>query len=1451
MYLFAAANAGGDGGAPLRASITNVDAIAAGGWPAEFESHARIASVAAFGKATQRLREAVGAARDGQKQFLSGILHNLARALGECRGVDAAAALSVALRQADASMPPRGTGHVSPSTASDASMPDGAPAVPMPMSASGSSAGLPPEPISVKGAISGPSPDSATQPSLAGSVVAGTAEQSPQGVGSYLLEFAQYVADVGSIMGGEDASDAFDHFAVLARPPRDIIARLIFEGKSADAASAAAAAARRMRADIVEEVLATCVAPVLPPGEARSRVRGDAAEEKELRRGLKIEVLRHLAESSPVRAVLACVFGILQARAKDPASAGGLGGVGAADDDDDRSGTVGVDEQELMAFALETAEPFPSLHRWVAQQQQAAAASGGTPTPPAEATEASPAASVLASTAHWAEWEPIESHAAAVASLARSGRVRQALALADKWLPTGPSDDLLEACAREADPLPGDRAGAGAEESADNARTASVPAIPGSAGASSEEASNAVMRIACARRAACIALECCRAWGAHHACNALESIAARIDNGDDDAGGTNQTRARELRARARAIRLSAKLSSSLNVGSWQRAEDALSQDAGRVLAALTTAGDFALAAEVEAECSSSTHMAGVPLAPKEARVSVRAAHVADLVARHGSGAGTVAALKYLASLGADAADAAFEAMRCVPLRAKRSLTSFLSSGGASGKLPLSDEQRLRLERAVLGVDILATLPSPWDDRCGSLHEHPPLVLETLLMHQQLGVASTLRASFPRALSDTLIATYAGKALATDLHLARASAPSTPSSAARGATRSRSAAHPSSNASGPMDDTTTRPGAQGGSMSPSLSTAAAGASGGVICLTGEPEMDAARRAAHSYPAAPSAVLFVALIELVGGVSSRITVGLPIVRDRALKLRAPEADDAVHLAASATLVGELARAAEHLAALAKGAVHSDADQARELSEALGLSHKALLEGFAMAPSELLSVEPEATAALALRLARDERWSLALRVCELARLPRADVLLARADAMAAAGNFFEAADAFRAAVEGEIGGNGRSAAETSAAATRLAARVEVLPSPLEAASAEDGQRESLRAERVDFARELLAEWAPGGLAAMLCRQGRAPEACGMVLSQLGALNAPPASPYAPLSELIELCVVFEQVTALMHALEEPRHARVSRWATLECCGEMARAPRVGFMFNLLRMLGAAVPAGVAALMLAGAQEGAPRALDLCKVAQSLFEQVLQASCKPMAAFGALAPVPASQSVTATSASSGDTEWASASELAAASSRCADAVARVVDPAAREAAGLKCALSPAELRGAHLVRLGGVASLQAAVVVELQRSISAGSSATSGSGAGTSADDARARPASDWGLVARDQEDVRVCARPCWRVLSRHHRAVLLLARSAPCAHPQAPHLVRRPQTRAGAREARARTAGSGGRGPARRWWTRRVEPRVACHNRVSPGSEHHLCCGCRAPGGRRAAH
>ncbi|KAH7298964.1 hypothetical protein KP509_25G067100 [Ceratopteris richardii] len=77
---------------------------------------------------------------------------------------------------------------------------------------------------------------------------------------------------------------------------------------------------------------------------------------------------------------------------------------------------------------------------------------------------------------------------------------------------------------------------------------------------------------------------------------------------------------------------------------------------------------------------------------------------------------------------------------------------------------VSDAELMGLQKLALGLQMLGALPLSWQQRCAALHQHPQLILETLLMWKQLEVASELLRAFPSLRDDDLILRYAAKAI---------------------------------------------------------------------------------------------------------------------------------------------------------------------------------------------------------------------------------------------------------------------------------------------------------------------------------------------------------------------------------------------------------------------------------------------------------------------------------------------------------------------------------------------------------------------------------------------------------------------------------------------------------------------------------------------------------------
>lgn len=81
---------------------------------------------------------------------------------------------------------------------------------------------------------------------------------------------------------------------------------------------------------------------------------------------------------------------------------------------------------------------------------------------------------------------------------------------------------------------------------------------------------------------------------------------------------------------------------------------------------------------------------------------------------------------------------------------------------------LSEVEVSRLNAWALGLRVLASLPLPWQQRCSSLHEHPHLIVEVLLMRKQLQSASQILKEFPLLRDNNMILAYAAKAIAISM-----------------------------------------------------------------------------------------------------------------------------------------------------------------------------------------------------------------------------------------------------------------------------------------------------------------------------------------------------------------------------------------------------------------------------------------------------------------------------------------------------------------------------------------------------------------------------------------------------------------------------------------------------------------------------------------------------------
>ncbi|TVU34358.1 hypothetical protein EJB05_16190, partial [Eragrostis curvula] len=207
---------------------------------------------------------------------------------------------------------------------------------------------------------------------------------------TYLSNFIIYIATIGDIVDGTDTTHDFNYFSLVYEWPKDLLTRLVFERGSTDAA---AKVADTMGVDFVHEIISACVPPVFPPrtgqgwacipvlpilslsdinSENRSCIipkclpppQGwsshdfSSSSHQEPLYPLQLNLVKHLAQLSSVRAVLACVFG-----------SSILSGDNESSPSNANDATQAPEiERSFYEFALEQSERYPTLNRWIQMQ---------------------------------------------------------------------------------------------------------------------------------------------------------------------------------------------------------------------------------------------------------------------------------------------------------------------------------------------------------------------------------------------------------------------------------------------------------------------------------------------------------------------------------------------------------------------------------------------------------------------------------------------------------------------------------------------------------------------------------------------------------------------------------------------------------------------------------------------------------------------------------------------------------------------------------------------------------------------------------------------------------------------------------------------------------------------------------------------------------------------------
>ncbi|CAN4076572.1 unnamed protein product [Withania somnifera] len=625
---------------------------------------------------------------------------------------------------------------------------------------------------------------------------------------TFLSQFVLYLASIGDIVDGTDTTHDFNYFSLVYEWPKDLLTRLVFEQGSTDAAEKAA---EIMNADFVHEVISACVPPVHPPRyghgwacipviptytENYSENRAISPSCREAKPGsftpssgdaelplypLQLDIVRHLIKLSPVRAVLACVFGSsILYRGRETTVSRSLKSCSLQSPDADRL---------FFEFALDQSERFPTLNRWIQMQtnlhriSEFAIMADHTTSDGKDVRECNIATKRFRDLDSDAESEVDElagssnistnsqeiknekrgssdpwldtlksensdrttvflsfdsenegPYEKAVERLIDEGKVMDALAISDRFLQNGASDHLLQLLI---------------ERGEENISAQSQ----GYSGNNNWSCSwQYCLRLKDKQLAARLALKYLRRWELDAAldvltmcsCHLLENLPIKDE---------------VVQMRQALLRYSHILSADNRFHSWLEVESECKEDPEGLALRLAEKGAVSAALEVaESE--------GLSI---ELRRELQGHQLVKLLTADPlNGGGPAEASRFLSSLRdtADALPVAMSAMQLLPnLRSKQLLVHFFLKRRDNN---LSELEVSRLNSWALGLRVLAALPLPLQQKCSSLHEHPHLILEVLLMRKQLQSASLILKEFPSLRDNNMILIYAAKAIAVSI-----------------------------------------------------------------------------------------------------------------------------------------------------------------------------------------------------------------------------------------------------------------------------------------------------------------------------------------------------------------------------------------------------------------------------------------------------------------------------------------------------------------------------------------------------------------------------------------------------------------------------------------------------------------------------------------------------------
>uniref|UniRef100_A0A0E0JKN2 ZFYVE26-like TPR repeats domain-containing protein n=1 Tax=Oryza punctata TaxID=4537 RepID=A0A0E0JKN2_ORYPU len=602
---------------------------------------------------------------------------------------------------------------------------------------------------------------------------------------TYLSNFIIYIATIGDIVDGTDTTHDFNYFSLVYERPKDLLTRLVFERGSTDAA---AKVADTMGVDFVHEIISACVPPVFPPrtgqgwacipllptlsninSENRSQsAQGWSAHDSSLSSRqeplypLQLNLVKHLAQLSSVRAVLACVFGSsilssdseLCSNVKDATQAPEI-------------------KRSFYEFALEQSERYPTLNRWIQMQcnlhrvsESAVSAEtdnevtlhrpkgkfsskrarepdsdaeseiediviSGKSTSNSLESPKCDEAKIEPTTFISFDWDNEGPYEKAVERLINEGKLTDALALSDRCLRNGASDKLLQLLIEQREEI-------------------SLGARQFRAYGSHNFGSDTwqyCLRLRDKKLAAQLALKYLHNWDLDAAANVLTLCICHLPENDPMWSEV-------LHMKQSLQRYGHIMTADDHYTRWQEVEVDCEDDPEGLALRLAAKGAVSAALEVAESASLSIDL----------RRELQGRQLVKLLITDPlNGGGPAAASRFLSTLrdSNDALPVAIGAMKLLPdLRSKQLLRTVGN---------LSDDDVARLNSWALGLRVLSLLPLPSQQRCSSLHEHPQLILEVLLMMKQLQSASLILKEFPSLRDDKLIITYAKKAISINVN----------------------------------------------------------------------------------------------------------------------------------------------------------------------------------------------------------------------------------------------------------------------------------------------------------------------------------------------------------------------------------------------------------------------------------------------------------------------------------------------------------------------------------------------------------------------------------------------------------------------------------------------------------------------------------------------------------